>query len=335
MADSETAEGARAAPMPDPRGTGIDLDAALKRALRGDPIAVSAHLVPLERDILIGSTRTRLHCYFLPLDANGRVRFKPLAEFLRDQIVDYAIPRKTIEEAKRQVAATGSLSATSKLHERARSLFTHLAKTGEGGELLLFAMAEAVFGLSQIICKMTLKTSTAMHYHGSDGVYADVCPDGGLNIYWGESKIYGDPATAIRDCLGSLAPFLVQPDSADAAREQDILLINEFANFDDVRLVDGLKRFLNRDDPASLLTRHCGIALTGFDCAGYPAPDAQSTTDAIAEAIRRELESWAKAVENRIAHEKLGTFDIHFICVPMPSSEDFRKYFLQLLGVSP
>jgi hypothetical protein len=223
----------------------------------------------------------------------------------------------------------------SKLHERARQLFTDLAKTGEGGELLLFAMAEAIFGLAQIICKMTLKTSTSHHFHGSDGVYAEARDDGGLNLYWGESKIFANATDAIRECLASLAPYLVESDGADAKREQDILLVNEFANFSDERLVNGLKRFLDRNDRLSLLTKHCGIALTGFDSTGYPSGDEESTADAIASAIRKQMSNWTHSVERRIHHERLAKFDIHFICVPMPSAEEFRSYFLKILGLSP
>jgi hypothetical protein len=309
------------------------LEEALRRALRGNSADLAAHLNVLDRDIAIGETKTRLHCYFLPVDGNGRVRFKPLAEFLRDRIVDYAIPRRTIEEALRVAQESGSTVPTSKLYERARQLFTDLAQTGEGGELLLFAMAESVFRLTQIICKMSLKTSTSMHYHGSDGVYAEARSDGGLNLYWGESKIYADPAAAIRECLSSLSPFLVQSDGQDADREQDILLVNEFANFSDQRLVDGLKRFLDRDHPKSLQTTHCGIALTAFDSTSYPNEDIEATVDEIASAIRSELARWRGHVERRIEHEKLSRFDIHFICVPVPSSEAFRQYFLDLLGV--
>ena len=311
----------------------VDLDAALNRALRGNPSKLDAHLVELERDVVIGKTRTKLHCYFLPLDAHGRIRFKPLAEFLRDQIIDYAIPRRTIEEANKQFALTGSAAPISKLHERAKSLFTHLATTGEGGELLLFAMAEAVFGLTQIICKMSLKTSTSVHYHGADGVYAQVRDDGGLNLYWGESKVHGNATDAIRECLASLSPFVAEADGADARREHDVLLVNEFANFTDERVVNGLKRFLDKDDPASLLTRHCGIALTAFDAGGYPTGGADATMDAIASALKTELSGWQDAVRRRVEHEKLELFDIHFICVPMPSAEEFRKYFLEVMGV--
>lgn len=312
----------------------VDLDAALQRAIRGGPSVVDAHLRLLERDIVVGKTLTNLHCYFLPLDGNGRVRFKPLAEFLRDRIVDYAIPRRAIEEAQRQAHATGSTAPLAKLDRQAESLFTDLAKSGEGGELLLFAMAESVFGLAQILCKMSLKTSTSMHYHGADGVYANVRTDGGLNIYWGESKIYDDATTAIRDCLASLSPFLVQPEGQDAARSQDILLINEFANFTDQKLVEALRRVLDPDNASSLKTKNCGIALVAFDCSSYPADGAASTMDALEAAIKEQLPKWMGNLANRITQEKLDKFDVHFICVPIPSAAAFRKYFLQLLGVT-
>jgi hypothetical protein len=312
----------------------FDLDEALRRAIRGGPRITDAHLRLLERDLVIGTTRTTLHCYCLPLDDNGRVRFKPLAEFLRNRIVDYAIPRKTLEQAARELSETGSAASILKLQQRARDLFTDLAKTGEGGELMLFAMAEAVFGLTQIVCKMSLKTSRSMHYHGADGVYAEARSDGGLNLYWGESKVYGDSTTAIRDCLSSLAPFLAEPDGQNAQREQDLLLINEFANFSDDRLVEGLKQFLDRDSAASLKTRHCGVALTAFDSSSYPAEDAIGSMDAIETALRDELPRWTQSVSRRIGHERLQSFDIHFICVPLPSAEKFRDYFLELMGTA-
>jgi hypothetical protein len=219
------------------------------------------------------------------------------------------------------------------LHERAKRLFTHLAKSGEGGELLLFAMAEALFDLSQIICKMTLKTSTSMHYHGADGVYAEARSDGGLNLYWGESKIYNDPAAAIRSCLESLAPFLREPEGEDAARDQDLLLINEFANFTDARVVAALKRFLDKNDEVSLTLRHCGFALAAFDCHSYPGDEVEAKADELAAAISKQLKAWVAAADSRVCHEKLERFDIHFICVPLPSADAFRSYFLSLLGV--
>ncbi|MBK8176628.1 MAG: DUF1837 domain-containing protein [Rhodospirillales bacterium] len=331
FAEHNAPEGAASQPEPaDP----FDLDAALRACLRrGGASPIAAHLICLKRDVVVGTTKTKLHCYFLPVDGNGRIRMKPLAEFLRDQIIDYAIPRKTIRDAIQQFTDTGSTAAMSNLHERARRLFTHLATTGEGGELLLFAMAEALFDLTQIICKMTLKTSTSMHYHGSDGVYAEARADGGLNLYWGESKIYGDAAAAIRSCMESLAPFLREPEGEDAARDQDLLLINEFANFTDERVIAALKKFLDKNDPSSLSVRHCGFALSAFDCDCYPGSDNEAKVDELAAAITKQLNTWANATDGRVCHEKLEKFDIHFICIPLPSAGEFRSYFLSLLRV--
>jgi hypothetical protein len=173
-----------------------------------------------------------------------------------------------------------------------------------------------------------------MHYHGADGVYANVRNDGVLNIYWGESKIYDDAATAIRDCLASLGPFLVQPDGQDAISNQDILLVNEFANFTDEKLVDGLRQMLDPDDAASLKTKHCGIALVAFDCTSYPTNGADSAMDALEAELKKQLPKWTQNLSNRLTKEKLEKFDVHFICIPIPSAAEFRKYFLSLLGVT-
>lgn len=43
----------------------------------------------------------------------------------------------------------------------------------------------------------------------------------------GESKVYKNAGSAIRDCLASLAPFLIEPDNEDAERERDLLLLSD------------------------------------------------------------------------------------------------------------
>ena len=66
-----------------------------------------------------------------------------------------------------------------------------------------------------------------LHYHGADGVYAGVTPEGVLKLYWGESKIYEDAGDAIRACLASLAPYLIEPEHEGAERERDLLLLSD------------------------------------------------------------------------------------------------------------
>ncbi len=311
----------------------LDVATLLEQTVRSDGKVTDTHLKVVEEFLEIDGTLTKAHCYRLPVDKNRRVRYKPLAEYLRDRIIDYSVPRHRVNEAKKRMESSGSTALFVKLESEAKRLFTSLGNTGEGGELLLFAFAEAVFGLSQIICKMSLKTSTEMHYHGADGVYASGTPQGELKVYWGESKLYGDASDAVRDCLNSLAPFLTDEESETSARSQDVFLINEFANFDDTTLVNSLKRYFDQDDEKSLLMEHCGIALVGFDSAVYPASPQLDLIEDIDEAIRSRIPAWTKQIKNRIQKENLEHYEIHFICVPMKSVEDFRSYFLKLMEV--
>ena len=183
--------------------------------MTGDPEVLDVHLTLVQRDVLIADHSVKIHCHCLTVDGNGRVQPNRLAEFMRNAVADYAIPRTKLAAAKARDTKYNSTEAVTELVERAKRSFTDLAKTGEGGEMLLFLLAERFLRLPQILCKMDLKTDTRLHYHGADGVYAGVTPEGLLKLYWGESKIYKDAGAAIRDCLASLAPFLGRVDKPD------------------------------------------------------------------------------------------------------------------------
>lgn len=310
--------------------TGDELDTILS----GDPEELGVHLHLVERDIEIEGHKVTVHCHCLTTDANGKVKVKRLAEFMRNAAADYAIPRKRIEEARERDARFRSTSAVSKLYQEARGVFTDLATTGEGGEMLLFLLAERFLGLPHVLCKMDLKTDTRMHYHGADGVYAAVTDDGKLKLYWGESKVYGDPTDAVRDCLKSLAPFLLEEDHEGSSRERDLVLLSDKADLGDPRLSEAFKRYFDTASPLSNRIEYCGIALIGFDADFYPSSDTRGVLEDIAAAAKIGLENWTTAVGRRLVAEKLEHFDIHFLCVPLPSVEKFREAFLEAMGQS-
>jgi hypothetical protein len=192
--------------------------------LAGDAEELDVHLQLLERNIVVGNSKSKLHCHCLTVDANGRVRLARLAEFMRAAAADYAIPKSKLRAARERDARFNSTVAVSQLHREAMQAFTDIKTTGEGGEMLLFLLAERFLRLPQVLCKMALKTDPRVHYHGADGVYAAASADGVLKLFWGESKIYGDAASATRECLASLAPFLLEPDSEGAEREKESAL---------------------------------------------------------------------------------------------------------------
>jgi hypothetical protein len=238
---------------------------------------------------------------------------------MRNAVADYAIPRSKLAKAKARDAQYNSTEAVSGLVEEARRSFTDLAKTGEGGEMLLFLLAERFLKLPQILCKMDLKTDPHLHYHGADGVYAGVTDTGVLKLYWGESKIYGNATDAIRECLASLAPFLVEPEHEDAERERDLILLSDKADLNDPALTEAIKRYFDKNSIMSKRVQYCGVALVGFDANFYPADQVKAVADEIVEAARAELESWRVTIDNRLKAEKLQQLEIELFCLPLPS----------------
>jgi hypothetical protein len=200
--------------------------------------------------------------------------------------------------------------------------------------MLLFLLAERFLKLPQALCKMDLKTDTRMHYHGADGVYAGVTPDGILKLYWGESKLYNEAGAAIRACLSSLAPFLVEPDHEGAERERDLILLADKADLSKPELTEALKRYFDKNSPLSKRVQYCGVALVGFDAPFYPADQAKAAADEIAEAARAGIETWCETIGNRLKTERLEQVEVELLCLPLPSADGFRAAFLSAMGLA-
>ena len=174
---------------------------ALARCARGERSDLLSCLECSEQNVEVGTTHTLAHSYFLKTNGNGQLVINELATFLVEQIIDYALPREKIQEAQRQFERDGTSSLFSRIHNEARRLFVSSENSGEAGELLLFSFAERVFDFPQLLSKMSLKTSSEMHYHGADGVFAQGRSDGGLNLYWGEAKIRSHFIRPAPSCL--------------------------------------------------------------------------------------------------------------------------------------
>lgn len=305
-----------------------------KSILAGDPDELDVHLELVERDIRINPEKIKIHCHCLAVDGNNRINVKRLAEFMRNSVADYAIPRSKLDAARERDRKFNSSAAVSALHNQACLTFTDLARTGEGGELLLFLLAERFLQLPQVLCKMDLKTDSQMHYHGADGVYASLSDTGSLKLYWGESKMYNDAKAAIRDCLASLAPFLIEDEHEHAGRERDLILISDKADLSNPDLTIAFKEYFDRASPMSNRVEYCGISLIGFDAHIYESEEPKELAYTVAERARTEVLSLLDSIATRSVAERLDTFEIQFLCVPFPSVEEFRRAFLTSLGIA-
>jgi len=294
---------------------------------------INSRIEKVSFGVSVPDTESLGHCYFLKADANGNLRLRDLIEFIDEKIVEYAIPKKEIDEAKNYQDETGSPSKTIRLRKKAECLFTNLEKTGEGGEILLYILVQEFLKFPQLISKMSLKTSGQLHYQGADGVhvgYDSVAK--ALNLYWGEAKMYADINQAISSCFSSIAGFLTNPYSYKSIQERDLQLItsNLSANINDSELEDILVRYFDKDDDLSNNLLYKGVCFIGFDSDKYPDESSvKKKTEEIKKEIEGEINSWHKKLSNKIKDNNLELKEIHIFLMPFPSVAEFRKYYLE------
>lgn len=206
------------------------------------------------------TNENKIDCYHLKVDQNGRPRLSELIKFISKKITDYAIPRSKIQKARKALIEENSSEEFTRITLEARSLFTNLDLTGEGGELLLFALTESILKYPQILCKMNLKTDEQVHFHGADGVFLGVDDDDTLCIYWGESKLHESHASALSDCITSIASIL----KMDAEVDSDIRLI-DYIDLNNPKLEEAIKNYFDYKSPNYDKLRPCAVCLVSFD----------------------------------------------------------------------
>lgn len=306
-----------------------EIGQALVALARGDKCELEPYLKCVEANADISGSSGKLHCHVIQLDGNGRVRLKDMMKGIACALVDYAIPRSRIRKAFEHFQLTGSTSQVVSLAQQAKDVFVDAANTGEGGEILLFLFAEKYLKLPQILCKMNLKTSGNVHFHGSDGIHVSTNETGGLDLYWSESKIYKDLGSGISACLGSISTVLT---SDTAAESRDLQLVGDYMDLDSPQLESAIKEFLNPSSEAFNSVRFCGLCLVGFDSEHYPTKPNEKFLDQVLLDAKKSLPDWKVAISNGLCTHKIESYNVHVFCLPVPSAEDFRSEFLKSIG---
>ena len=313
------------------------LDEALNRLFVQSRGEINSRIEEITSRIEISDTQAKGYCYCLKIDANGNLRLKDLIDFIDTKLIEYAIPKKEIDEATQYLNETRSPSKFEALKKKAKMLFTDLEKTGEGGEILLYILTQELLKIPQFISKMSLKTSGQLHYQGADGIHIKYDNDTEcLNLYWAEAKMYQKINDAIKNCFTSLKGFLTDPQGYNSTQERDIQLItaNISANINDPKLEQVLVRYFDKDDNLSNQVVYKGICFIGFDYDKYPINgDLSKRTADIKAAIIAEHDDWYNTISKKIkSHTGLDTKEIHIFLMPFPSVADFRKHYLETIG---
>lgn len=300
---------------------------------------IFTRLDDLEVEKQVGKTSAVARCYGVALSGNGMARIDKLSDYLVANILEYCIPVTRIETAKKEDEKYGNHNQLMALGQEARRLFTHLKKSGEAGELLLFTIVTKVLKLPLVLCKMDLKTSTEMHFHGVDGVHA--CFEKGengekdvLGLYWGESKVHKNFGTAVAECIKSLHKFVIEGAVGTPAVQRDIQLIAANLNILDNDLKEAVALFFNPDAAESNQVNYRGVALIGFDEDSYPKGQNSKNGEDVRKEISAKMEEWVKKIEAQIGkYANLNTVELHLFLLPLPDVDVFREEFRKALSV--
>lgn len=291
---------------------------------------LSRYFSEIEVNVAIGDTKATSHCYVLELDGNGMPPVDDLVKFLASNATDFAITRSKIAEAKAYDARNNATRKLAQLQSDARALFKTTGRSGEGGELLLYLMAQEFLKLPQLISKMPHKTNKEMPVHGTDGIHISVeKTEGGepiLGLYWCESKLYQRPDQAIAECLKDLSEYVLVEGGAER-RERDLQLAHDNLgeNIANPELEAALIRYLKKEDPLANRVNYRGIGLVGFDFEAYPTIQNTANIEAVRNAVAESLSKWIEKAHSGIKDHKLETIVIHLFVLPLPSVEKFRE----------
>lgn len=270
----------------------------------------------------VDGTKSTLRCHFIRSDGNGLPRVAAFARQLAREVIFHCIPRSDIAALSDLDDPNDRIRELSRLHASARDLFTtNQENSGEGGELLLYALLEQGLGVPQILRKMSLKTNTNVQVHGTDGVHAKVLESGVLALYWGEAKIYTDLSSALTDCFESIAPYL-----QGKAADQDLWLLRHYADLGDKDLTDRVIQYFDDSSPKSADVEVRGACLVGFTHADYPVLPRDGLV--LQEQLEAAVATWKKSIATRLKNRGISGYQIEVFLLPIPSADDFRQAIL-------
>ncbi|QXC46898.1 HamA C-terminal domain-containing protein [Rhodococcus qingshengii] len=130
--------------------------------------------------------KTNLYLHILRVQ-NGDFDLPSLYGALKNNSVAYVLSRlnyeKILSDPGRMVEVVNKVQSQFRKPD---------AKSGEGGEVILYSLLEGHLGAPKVLSKMELKTSSQHYVHGSDGVHLLHMGENSYQLIFGESKMYGD-----------------------------------------------------------------------------------------------------------------------------------------------
>jgi hypothetical protein len=238
-------------------------------------------------------------------------RAKQLAQHLTEWLPEFALKFSEWE-------GLGSHNAIPLIRKAARAVYTSdkYQRRGELGELLLHALIRQVFDSMPAISKYFYKDANNDTVKGFDGVHVVAAADG-LELWLGESKLYKDVRSAIKEALNDLAAHTKR----DYLKNEFIAIGNKIDDGWDH--ANALREMIDSNRSLdNIVKRICIPVLVSYESAVIPKHDRISSE--FEEQFRNEIEeNWKTFSSGPLPTE----FRVHLFLFPMKSKAELLDFF--------
>ena len=266
---------------------------------------------------------TRVDFHYVKFDDNGAPDVRTFLHRLYTLIKWWALDNQRI------LATWNDDDAQQLLELEARKSFRHLEKTGELGELLVFALTEAFLEAPQALAKMQRKMERRKEADGADAIHArwDASTKS-LVLYWGEAKIEQTPSKAAQNAFKSLHDLF-----ANGNDHEDLVLLRTEPSQLYPRLEEHLQAWYERRHKFPV--REEAVIFLGYEeksLAHISKLHYQEREKAFLKAFRDSLD---RRVQNISTHRPSFTSKsmtgITVFFLPFKDVEDLRSKFQALI----
>jgi uncharacterized protein DUF1837 len=279
--------------------------------------------------------------HYLPFQG-AKPRVGELLEHISLYICNFALSRSEIEAVHTKVKSASEqdkMLAYIGLRDAAAELFIKAQKStnrnGECGELLLYLLTEWILEAPQLLAKMSMKTTSSMPVHSSDGIHVKFdTKTGKLVFFWGEAKIHKTIGSALSDAVDSISAALEH-----SKLKEDIRLVRRFIGTTGLPQ-EAQEKIVEYLDPLSESydqKLYASTCLIGFDFSAFRKltkvkPD--EIESFFANQLEDELKKATVSLQSLLASKNVSHHRLEVFFLPVESVASLRDDWQLRIGWS-
>jgi len=255
------------------------------------------------------------------------IRERDFLKLIFDHIVVFVLD---YDEYQNKEALQGSelVAKFSEIINKAKSKFqTKNKNIGEIGELILFLLLESA-GITKIVSKMRLKTSSEMPVFGADAIHIQVKNDE-LIFHFGEAKLYENFNQALDSALESIENLHGKQEDLEFDIINKHIDRGKFEKFTD-QILEYLNPYFKHKENMKISYS----IFIGYDwniLQDLTKRENNDLTIYLKNECQKDIPIRCKKITDKILSSKIKDRTFNFYLIPFQSVSDFRKSFLELL----